>query len=102
MCKNRVFRYFVSIDCHDSTLRAESRNDDNATLNDKVEEFHNDKSTHPHPTGCEALAEAKTLSAREWVYFGLPRTTSCARNDGNAKFHNGNAKNLRYHCKISQ
>ncbi|MGX3044763.1 hypothetical protein [Helicobacter sp. T3_23-1056] len=39
------------------------------------------QSTHPHPTGCEALAEAKTPSAREGVYFGLPRATSCARND---------------------
>ncbi|MGX2971115.1 hypothetical protein [Helicobacter sp. 23-1048] len=27
-----------------------------------------DKKTHPHPTGCEALAEAKTHFAREGVF----------------------------------
>ena len=57
--------------------------------------FASAKSTHPHPTGCEALAEAKTPSAREGdlrtvatlsregAFFGLPRAISCARNDGN-------------------
>ena len=43
------------IDCHDSATFdkvAESRNDGNANS-------HSYKKTHPHPTGCEALAEAK-------------------------------------------
>ncbi|MGX3043944.1 hypothetical protein, partial [Helicobacter sp. T3_23-1056] len=80
------------IDCHDSATFdkvAESRNDGNAnSFNDKIANFASAKSTHPHSTGCEALAEAKTPSAREGAYFGLPRATSCARNDGNAKSFN--------------
>ncbi|MGX3046142.1 hypothetical protein [Helicobacter sp. T3_23-1056] len=46
-----------SIDCHADFIKS-ARNDCNA-------KSHRYKKTHPHPTGCEALAEAKTPSARE-------------------------------------
>ena len=122
------------IDCHDSTLRAESRNDIENSFNDanhfviasKSQDLRgtspqlrssdsarkrewaqlrkqnlqcnidkidchananafarNDKKTHPQtPSAREGVLRGVATLAREGAYFGLPRATSCARNDG--------------------
>ncbi|MGX3044970.1 hypothetical protein, partial [Helicobacter sp. T3_23-1056] len=67
---------FFVVDCH-ANANAFARNDSNATFNDKIANFASAKSTHP-----------QTPSAREGAYFGLPRATSCARNDDNANSRN--------------
>ena len=80
------------IDCH-KFASANSRNDKNANNANSfngIENSFSDKNkvdchanavafarndAHPHPTGCEALAEAKTPSARERVFKAKIQTT---------------------------
>ena len=87
--------------CHTEALVEVSQNNQNRDISLHATRFaqydnnsvdcHADKSarndTHPHPTGCEALAKAKTPSAREGVFMA---TTSHCHTEGEARSISGN------------
>ncbi|MGX3045355.1 hypothetical protein [Helicobacter sp. T3_23-1056] len=76
-------RRISKVDCHalDSAKMQNliARNDDNVTFNDKVANSRNDSIVKSHSY---RKTHPQAPSAREGAYFGLPRATSCARNDG--------------------
>ncbi|MGX2972102.1 hypothetical protein [Helicobacter sp. T3_23-1059] len=87
--------------CHTEALAEVSQNNQNRDISLHATRFaqydnnsvdcHADKSarndTHPHPTGCEALAKAKTPSLREGVFMA---TTSHCHTEGEARSISGN------------